>query len=164
MLVQLNRINGVEASSTNTAGTLVHIDLAEGADSAAIVTQLESLFKEQGRTAFRLLGDDLATALRDEDWREANQVHELSEIEFRTVFLRRVKQFAETATLPPSTADQLVKWSNEVIAETPKSNANTDWTGFCSSLEKALLKRAAQVLSQEQSRELERALQANVGG
>ncbi len=163
MLVQLNRIDGIEASSTNTAGTLVHVDLAEGANSAAIVAQLEALFKEQGRTAVRLLGDDLATALNDEEWREANQVHELSEIEFRTVFLRRVKQFAETATLAPSTADQLVRWSNEVLTKTPKSNANTDWASVCSSLEKAMLNRAAQVLSEEQSRELERALQANVG-
>lgn len=164
MLVQLDKLEGVKDSSTNTTGTLVRIEVAESADSLAVVADLESLFEDQGRKATRLLGDDLATALKDEEWRDANRVGELSEIEFRTVFSRRVKRFTETASLEQDIADKLVKLSNEVLEETPASAASTDWSDFCNGLATTMLDKAADVLSEEQIGELKQVLQANIQG
>jgi len=60
-----------------------------------------------------LAGDELKTALENEQWRETGRVGELSAIEFRAMTLYRIKTFAQAEKLNKETTDKLTKMAED---------------------------------------------------
>jgi hypothetical protein len=88
----------------------------------------------------------------------------LSEIEFRTAFERRVKQFTKASEFDEETAASLLKYSKEVMDERPASNSDTNWGEFCSGLASRIMEKAKEVLNEEQLEKLAKKLKARVIG
>lgn len=164
MLAQLEKVECVESAMANHTGSLVRVSLKASADSVAVASELDAILKEQNRKPKQLAGDEAANAIKSEQWRESDKVGELSEIEFRTVFERRVKQFSEAGEFDEKTVTSLLQFSKDVLKETPASNSDTNWGDFRSGLVSRMMEKAKEVLSEEQLEELSEKLKARVIG
>ena len=164
MLEQLEKVDGVESAMANHTGSLVRVSLKESSDAHSVASELEAILAKQKRKPTLLSGLVVAKALKDEHWREAEKIGELSEIEFRTVFERRVKQFTKEGDLDEDTIAKLLEFSRQVLDETPASNADTDWGDFCGGLASRMIDKAKEVLNKEQLEELAKKLKARVIG
>lgn len=164
MLAQLEKVEGVESAMANHSGSLIRASLKDSADSVFVASELDAILKEQNRKPKQLAGDEAANAIKSEQWRASDKVGELSEIEFRTVFERRVKLFAEAGDFDEKTVASLLQFSKEVLQETPASNSETNWGEFCSGLASRMMEKAKEVLSEEQLEELAKKLKARVIG
>jgi hypothetical protein len=87
VLARLDRIDGIERSYTNRAGTLLWVSVAPSADPERVAADTIRVLGEQ-RNPTQLLGAELVEALAKEEWRDSERVGELSAIEFRTLALR----------------------------------------------------------------------------
>ncbi len=160
MLARLQKIDGVETSASNHAGTLVRIS----ATSTAVLDNvahsvLQTLTKEK-RKPVRLADDAFREALAKEKWYDPD---ELSAIEFRTLVLGQVADFAEAENLDKETADKLLKLAEEewdrlaksADAEKPKpGSTGTDWAARCGKFAAVYIDRTKDLLSSEQREKL----------
>ena len=162
MLEQLEEIEGVVSAMANHTGTLVRVSLTDSADRQLVASELASILKKQNRKPKQLFGDDVAKAITDEQWRVTERIGELSEIEFRTVFSRRVDEFIEEQDLDEETVSKLTNFSQDVLNETEKSDSNTAWVDFCQGLARRMLEKAKLILSDEELDALEAKLKVRV--
>lgn len=164
MLELLDKVDGVESAMANHTGTLVRVSLVHGADANSVSLDLKSILEKQNRKAKPLAAIEIAKAIEDEQWRTSETIGELSEIEFRTVFEKRVKQFTESNDLDEEVSAKLMKFSVEILDATAKSDNNTDWKEFCRGLAEKMLEKARPLLSEEKLEELSKQLKARVLG
>jgi hypothetical protein len=154
VLASLDRIDGVQASSTNYTGTMIRVAVTSAADRAKVAEEVRKVLAENKPVA--LAGDELRLALEKEQWRETWRVGELSAIEFRTMGLYRIKTFAQVEKLDKATTDKLTKMAEdqwEQLAQQAKKEKATrpeDWGNRCKQSIAAFLDRAKGVLSDEQ--------------
>lgn len=164
MLEQLAKVDGVKTAMANHSGSLVRVVLTNDADPNNVAEELTAILNKQGRKPKPVTGDDLATSIESEEWRDSKQIGELSEIEFRTVFARRVRQFAEQSEFSEVVAAKLIKLSEDVLADTPASTKDTDWKEFCDGLANRMVEKAKEVLTKEQLEALAKKIKARVIG
>lgn len=164
MLEQLEEVDGVQAAMANHAGSLVRISLKEHANTGSVASELEAILKKEGRKPKALTDSEIATAIESEQWRKAESVNELSEIEFRTVFERRIQQFVVDEELTDDTKTKLIGFASQVLDETPKSQSDTDWKEFCGGMASRMLDKAKDILSDEQLNKLGERLKSGVSG
>ncbi len=164
MLELLDKLDGVKSAMANHTGSLIRVQLEESADSDSIAAELHAILNQQRRMPKRLVGEEIAKAVTNETWRTVKNIGELSEIEFRTVFERRVKQFVDASSFDESTAEKLLEFAAEVLDETPPSNQETDWSEFCDGLTSRMIEKAKALLNEQQLKELARRLTAQVVG
>ncbi len=164
MLEQLEKNENVKSAMANHTGTLVRVVLVDAADVTSVASELESILVKQNRKPRQLFGDDVAAAISDETWRTAETIGELSEIEFRTVFAKRVKKFSESADLSEENMANLVSLSKKVLAETEPSNRDTDFRAFCGGMAERMIEGAKAFLTDEQAAELAKMLKGRVLG
>jgi len=164
VLAALEKVDGVKSAMANHSGSMVRISLSESANADAVSKELKKILKKQGRKPRQMSGEELAKAIESEQWRATEEIGELSEIEFRTVFERRVKAFAEKSDLDESTIAKLLEYSKEVLEETPASDSETQWADFCNGLSSRMIEKARDVLTDEQLKTLAKKIKARVIG
>ena len=164
MLAQLEKVEGVKSAMANHTGSLVRVSITEEADAGTVAQELSAILKKQGRKPKSVTGEKLASSIKSEEWRDSERIGELSEIEFRTVFAKRVKQFVEKGEFEEEIAAKLMKFSEEVLADTASATKDTDWKDFCSSVANRMLEKAKDVLTEEQLEEFAKQLRARVIG
>ena len=164
MLEKLEKVEGVQSAMANHAGSLVRITLKANAKTGSVASELEAILQKQGRKPKALTENEIATAIESEQWREADTVNELSEIEFRTVFERRVQQFVDDEELTDVAKTKLIEFAAQVLDETPKSQADTDWKEYCGGMASQMLEKAKDVLNEEQLKTLGERLKSRVSG
>jgi hypothetical protein len=154
VLASLDKIDGVQASSTNYTGTMIRVAVTTATDRAKVTEEVRKVLEENKPVA--LAGDELETALEKEQWRETWRVGELSAIEFRVLARYRIKTFAEAEKLDKETTDKLVKMAEEqwerLAREAKKEKATQpeDWGNRCQKSIPVFLAQAKEVLSDEQ--------------
>lgn len=156
VLLSLDKIDGVGASSANYTGTMIRISVIPEADRDEVAQEVRRALTEDGRKAVPLAGDEFRRALDQEEWRGAECIGELSAVEFRTLALHRVKKFAKVEKLDEKTADKLAEaaeqqWkrvSREANAE--GATRPQDWGKRIKASLPAFLKEAKKVLNAEQ--------------
>jgi hypothetical protein len=154
VLASLDKIDGVEASSTNYTGTMIRVSVTNAFDRAKLAEEVRMILAQNKPVA--LAGDDFSKALQKEQWRETWRVGELSAIEFRTMGLYRIKTFAQAEKLDKATTDKLTKMAEdqwERLAQEAKKEKATqpeDWGNRCKKGISAFLEEAKGILSDEQ--------------
>jgi hypothetical protein len=113
VLEQLDKIDGVEASSANHTGTMLRICVRAGADREKVAEAVQKRLAEDDHKPVKVEGDELKAALDKERWRTKEQVGELTAIEFRRLALDRVKDFIQREKVADEPAAKLLK-----VAET----------------------------------------------
>jgi hypothetical protein len=168
VLDRLDKIHGVQASSSNYTGTMLRISVAGVADRAQVAEEVRKVLSENKPLA--LVGEELQTALRKEQWRETERVGELSAIEFRVLALYRIKNFAQAEKLNKETTDKLMKmvedqWKS-LAQEAKKVRATRpkDWGDRCKKSIPIFLAGAKGVLNDEQIERLEKTLRTPCRG
>ena len=164
MLVQLDKIDGVASAMTNRSGTLIRIRMADPSKAEKVTERFAAIMKKRGRKPKPVSGEAAAEAIRDEEWRDARSVGELSEIEFRTVFARRVRQFIESASLDEKTSSNLLEVSEQVLAESPSRSEGYERSKFWRNLADRMLEKSAGILTSDQLEELKKRLIARIRG
>lgn len=164
MLARLDTVDGVKAAMTNRSGNLLRIVLHDKTKAGHVAANVARIFQQQKRKAKRVTGSELVSALNNHEWRTSNTVGELSEIEFRTIFARRVKEFTEEGGVDVETADRLLEIAQEVLADTPKPEPDTSWREFCRDLIAGMMAKAESVLTSEQLDVLATKLQSRIEG
>jgi hypothetical protein len=154
LLAALNKIDGVQASSTNYTGTMIRITVTSVVDRAKVAERVREVLGENRPLA--LAGDDFKLDLEKEQWRETWRVGELSAIEFRAMALYRIKTFAQAEKLDKVTTDKLTKMAEEQwdrLAQEAKKDKATqpeDWESRCKKSIPIFLDRVKKALSDEQ--------------
>lgn len=168
MLERLDKIDGVQESAANYAGTMIRISVVPAADREKVAGVVEKYLTAENRTVVRLKGAELTTALRQEHWRVKERIGELSAIEFRTFALDRVKRFAENEKLTEETAGKLTElaekeWDRLAGSTGTKAVAQpqrTDWRGRFRQFPQLLDERTKDLLTEAQRERLRQALTA----
>jgi hypothetical protein len=109
VLQRLDQIDGVEASSANHTGTLLHISVKPDANREQVANAVKADLTTDKRNPSRLAADELRKALSSEVWRGVHEIGQLSAIEFRKLNLDYVKAFAEAEKLRVEVSDKLIK-------------------------------------------------------
>jgi hypothetical protein len=162
VLASLDKIDGVQASSTNYPGTMIRVAVTSAAERAKVAEEVRKALAENKPVA--LAGDEFKRALEKEQWRETWRVGELSAIEFHTLALHRVKTFAKAEGLDKQATGKLVKiavqqW--ERISKEAKSDGATkpeDWGKRIRAALPAFLEQSAGALTAEQVERFKQAL------
>lgn len=158
-LARLDHIDGVSRSFSNWTGTRLRVSVAPTADREAVAARVRDYLRRQQYEPRRVEVNELAKALKGEDWRSANHIHELSSFEFRTLAWRRVEAFGQREGLEQAATNELLGIVDELWEKSGegKGTPSTDgdgyaayWNGRIASFKTALLKRAADVLTAEQ--------------
>jgi hypothetical protein len=158
VLARLNKIHGVQRSLANREGTLIRVSTTTDQVTGAV---FQVLVDEKWNPKL-LTADDLRDARADDNWFGPD---ELSAIEFRTLVLRQLREFAKTEKLDDPTTDHLVKFAEETwdrlgqAAEAEKGNQSsdgTDWAERCEKFTAAFLIKAKDVLTPEQEMDIRR--------
>jgi hypothetical protein len=154
VLASLDKIEGVQASSTNYTGTMIRVTVTEAADRAKVAEEVRKVLA--ANKPVTLAGEDLKRALEKEQWREARRVGELTAIEFHTMALHRIKMFAQTEKLDKDTTEKLTKMAEEhwqrlaQEAEKEKATRPEDWGIRAKKSIPVFLARAKEVLTDDQ--------------
>jgi hypothetical protein len=109
VLEQLDKIDGVAASSGNHTGTMLRVSVKAGADREKVAEAVQKRLAGDNRKPVRLKGNELKGALGKERWRTKEQIGELTAIEFRKLALDRVKDFIQGEKIADETAGTLLK-------------------------------------------------------
>lgn len=168
VLERLDKVDGVQASSTNYTGTLIRVSVAGAADRVQVAEEVRKVLAENKPIA--LVGEELQTALRKEQWRETERVGELSTIEFRALTLYRIKNFAQAEKLNKETTDKLMKlvedqWKS-LAQEAKKERATRpkDWGDRCKKSIPIFVAGAKGFLNDNQIERLEKTLRTPCRG
>jgi hypothetical protein len=128
VLAQLDKIAGVKRSYANHAGNMVRISVAQAANPEKVVEGVQSVLTQEKRNPIRLLDAELKQALEQQEWHTAEQVSELSIIEYRTLTLRAIGTFADKEKLDQKTKERLSKIAQEEWDKLSKDGASQDHT------------------------------------
>jgi hypothetical protein len=164
MLTSLDKIDGVEASSANYAGTLLRIRVLTTTNLDQVMDRVRKTLAESGNKSSVLAGDELKNLAEKEQWRETGRIAELSAIEFRTIALHRIKTFSKHENLTPEVSNKLVsiadqQWERLAMeAVRAKNTEPEDWRERCKKSVPAFVAQAKEVLSSEQTQRLVQAL------
>jgi hypothetical protein len=162
VLASLDRLDGVQASSTNYSGTLIRVSVTAATDRDKVAQAVRKVLADNNPVA--LGSAELKAALAKEQWRQAGRVGELSAIEFRTLALYKIKTFAEAEQLDKETTDKLLKMVSdlwETLAQAAKKDKATqpeDWGKRGKKQLPVFLAQAREVLSDEQVERLKQTL------
>jgi hypothetical protein len=162
VLSSLDKIDGVEASSSNYTGTMIRVSVTNATDRDKVAAAVRKALADNDPVA--LAGDELRNALKNEQWRGTARIGELSAIEFRSMAFYRIKAFARTEKLGKEIADKLTRMAEDqwerVEQEARKEGATQpeDWRRRCMQAMPALLTRYKEVLSEDQLTRLKKAL------
>jgi hypothetical protein len=107
-LAALDRVPGVQKSFSNWTGTKLRIVVAPSADANAVADRVRDLLAESSHDATRLLGNDLAEALRIEQWYGAERAVELTAYEYHTFARRQLGAFAKDQKLDDALRQKLL--------------------------------------------------------
>jgi hypothetical protein len=167
VLERLDKIDGVEASSANGTGTRIRIAVKAGADREKVAEAVRKDLAADKRDPARMAGDELAKALKDEEWRGIDRIGQLSATEFRKLNLDRVKAFAAEEKLNEDVAGKLLElaptvWDRLVqsaeIKEGNRPPHRTDWAGRCGEFAKVLTEQSKDLLTADQRDRLGKSL------
>jgi hypothetical protein len=155
VLAQLDKIPGVERTYANHMGNMIRVGLTTGANAGRIAEQVTKVLTQEKRTPVLLRDAELQQALDQERWRAAERVSELSLIEYRTLAVRLVRQFAQNEKLDKITTEKLVKitedeWDRLGKESAAKDHGSVDWRARCTERAAAVVNRAKSVLTAEQ--------------
>jgi hypothetical protein len=159
VLEQLDKIDGVEASSANHAGTMLRISVRTGTDREKIAEIVHNRLAGDNREPVRLKDDEGKAALEKERWRTKEQIGELTAIEFRKLTLDRVNDFTQSEKIAEETASQLLKiaeaqWDRLAqqaeIKEPKQLPHKIDWKRRCREFAVAFAEKAKGLLSADQ--------------
>ena len=162
VLASLDKIEGVQASSTNYTGTMIRVAVTKATDWAKVAEEVRKALA--ANKPVTLAGDDLKRALEKEQWRETRRVGELTAIEFHTMALHRIKMFAQTEKLDKETTEKLTKMAEDhwqrLAQEAKKEKATQpeDWGKRCKESVPVFLARAKEVLAEDQVERFKKAL------
>jgi hypothetical protein len=162
VLSSLDKIDGVEASSSNYTGTMIRVSVTKATDRAKVAAAVGNALADNEPVA--LAGDELRRALKQEQWRGTARIGELSAIEFRAMAFYRIKTFARTEKLGKETTDKLTRMAEdqwERVAQEARQDGAIqpeDWRRRCMQAMPALLTRFKEVLSDDQLTRLKKAL------
>jgi hypothetical protein len=162
VLASLDKIEGVEASSTNYTGTMIRISVTTATDREQVADRVSKVLAQNKPVA--LTGDQLQVALEKEQWRETGRIGELSAIEFHTLALYRVKTFAKAENLDQETTDKLAKIAEQqwdrITNEAKKDGATgpENWGNRCKQSLTLFLEQTKEVLTAEQVERFKQAL------
>jgi copper chaperone CopZ/NADH:ubiquinone oxidoreductase subunit 3 (subunit A) len=154
VLASLDKIDGVEASSTNYTGTMIRISVTTASDRDKVAERVAKVLTENKPVA--LTGEELKLAVEKEQWWGTGRIGELSAIEFHTLVLYRVKTFAQAEKLDKEATDKLVKIAEQqwdhITNEAKKDGATQpeDWGNRCKKALPVFLEQAKDVLTAEQ--------------
>lgn len=151
---------------------MLRITVKAGANRDNVAARAEGELKEENGNPTRLTSQDFGRALQLEEWRAIDEIGQLSAIEFRKLNFDRVRQFVEEEKLGRDVADRLLsiaesEWnrlSNEAVAKDgilPPHRA--DWTGRCRRFAKVLTEKAKELLTADQVKKLDQALNFRIG-
>lgn len=157
-LAALDKLEGVERSFANRTGTMVRVTVAAAADREKVAGEVSKLLAGNKRGPVRLGGDELERALDKEEWRETKRIAELSAIEFRTLALGQVREFAATEKLDAKLTEELVKLAEEewdrtagrAVGDVKPASYAKNWSARCSQFAASFADRAKGLLSAEQ--------------
>lgn len=124
MLAQLEKLPGVETAMANRDGSLVRVRVTEASLADEIASEISEIFAARGRAPKRLPGASVIKTIEGEEWRDSNTIGELSLIEARTLFLKRIAQFIDVSELDAKTAARLKNLSRTVLVELPIGGDN----------------------------------------
>jgi hypothetical protein len=153
VLAQLDKISGVERSYANRAGNMVRISIAQAANPEKVVEEVARVFTQEKRNPIRLRDAELKQALEQEQWRTAEQVCELSIIEYRTLTLRALGTFADKEKLDQETKKRLFKVAEEEWDKVSKDGVYQDHTDLRARITERVVevvKRAKPILTAQQ--------------
>jgi hypothetical protein len=162
VLAALDKIDGVEASSSNYTGTMIRVSVTDATDRTKVADAARKALAENEPVA--LADDELRHALEKEQWRGTARIGELSAIEFRELAHYQIRTFAQAEKLDRETTDKLTKMAQEQweqVARAAKKEGATqpeDWGRRCKQSMPAMLARAKEVLSEDQLARLKKAL------
>lgn len=162
VLAGLDKLEGVERSLANRTGTMIRVTAA--VDQEKVAGQVAKYLADSKRTPVRLVGDQLRRALDNEEWRDARRIAELSGIEFRTLFLRRVAHFAKAENLDEKITRKLTQLSDRQWDRIPKAGDPKAVYKACEEVADAIAHETDGLLSREQIERLKRALTAPPSG
>ena len=159
MLEQLDKIDGVEASSANHTGTMLSISVTTGADREKVAEVVRQRLAADNRQPVRLKDDELKAALDKERWRTKEQIGELTAIEFRKLTRDRVKDFSQSEKIADDNAGRLLKnaeaqWdrlAQQAEVKEPKQLPHKiDWKRRCLEFATAFTEEAKGLLTPDQ--------------
>jgi hypothetical protein len=147
---------------------MMRVSLSAGADSAKVANAVQTVLSENGRPT-RLRGSRAVQAIENETWRGIDQIGELSAIEFRTLLVRGLADFAKDEKLSLETTGKLTKLAQDewgrVLANMdvtiPPHRA--DWQGQCGKLADSVVGKAKELLTAEQFEHLKAAVASRLG-
>jgi hypothetical protein len=162
VLARLNKIEGVDKSFTNRTGTMIRIALASSTDRDMVAAAARAELAKDNHKPVPLAGNELQAALAKEQWYTPG---ELSAIEFRTLALHRVKNFAEAEKLDKETTDRLMtiaerEWDRSVKADDgygPEKQPG-EWLNQFKRVAESVPAQAKELLSVEQAERLRQVL------
>jgi hypothetical protein len=105
---------------------MVRISVAQAVNPEEVVERVERVFTQEKRSPIRLRDAELKQALEHAHWRTAEQVCELSIIEYRTLTLRALETFADKEKLNQKTKERLFKIALEEWDKFSKDGGSQD--------------------------------------
>jgi hypothetical protein len=159
VLEQLDKIDGVEASSANHTGTMLRISAKPGTDREKVAGVVQKRLAGDNRNPLRLKEDELEAALEKERWRTKEQIGELTAFEFRKLALDRVTAFIHREKVADKTAGPLLEiaealWdrlAQQAERKEPKQLPHRiDWKRRCREFATAFTEEAKGLLSSDQ--------------
>jgi hypothetical protein len=132
---------------------MVRISVAQAVNPEKVVEEVEKVFTQEKRNPIRLRDAELKQALEQEEWRTAEQVCELSIIEYRTLTLRALRTFADKEKLNQETKERLFKIAEEEWDKLSKDGASQDHTDVRAHIAQRVVevvKRAKPILTAQQ--------------
>ena len=169
MLEQLDKIDGVEASSANHTGTMVRITVRNSSDRQRIADAVQQRLAKSNRKPVRIKHDELKSAIDTERWRTKEQIGELTAIEFRKLALDRVKGFIRSEKVADETAPKLLKvaearWdrlAQEAETKEPRQLPHKiDWKRRCGDFARDFTDGAKELLTAEQRQRFKESVQS----
>jgi hypothetical protein len=164
VLVSLDQIDGVEASSANYAGSMIRISATPASDRDKVAEAVRKVLADKNHKPTALAGDELQLAVEKEEWRETWRIGELSIIEFRTLVPYRIRAFAKAQKLDNEATDKLVKLAerqwDRIVKEANDEKA-TQPDAIVARCRKSLplfLEQLKEVLSDEQVEQFKKTL------
>lgn len=164
-MAQVNRIEGVSQSYSNWTGTILRISARPGADRDAVAERVLAFLAADGQDPGRVQGAEVATSLRNEDWRDLSRITDLSSYEFKTVAKRRINAFADNEKLDSTQREKLLNivdglWDKSGVGlGSPRLDAAeyaAYWQNRREKFVAAYLERARELLTPEQVQRLVR--------
>jgi hypothetical protein len=138
----------------------LRISLDKDADREDVAQAATNVLTDNNARPSRLGEAESLDALSTEEWRDIERINELSTIEFRTVSVNRLKQYAIDEKMNPEAINELVQiaertWDDHLKTVDPKVPPHkADWNSQCHSVALAFIENAKHLLSEKQMEQL----------